>query len=87
MKYLVIPLKYLFKEECEHQACINLSNSSIEQDRSIKKRFTINCRREKRKFSFESVLDIDHAEWFQSIKQNIEVILFNKFLIGVMFSV
>ena len=57
----------LFNEYAQAQ------NSFIEQDRTIKRRFTISCRSEKRKFSFESVLDCDHAEWFHSIQTNIEV--------------
>ena len=55
------------------QACVNLNDAEIVQDKSLKKRFVIVCNRERRKFFFESVLDVDHADWFSAIKKNIKV--------------
>ena len=55
------------------QACVNLNDAEIIQDKSLKKRFVIVCNRERRKFFFESVLDVDHADWFSAIKKNIKV--------------
>ena len=67
------------------QACINLNGAEIQQDSAMKKRFNILCNKERRKFSFESVLDVDHANWFFAIKTNISVdvvrILFRKQLL------
>ena len=41
----------------------------------MKKRFAIICNNERRKFFFESVLDVDHAGWYFAIKVNINVFI------------
>ena len=41
----------------------------------MKKRFSIICNNERRKFFFESVLDGDHAGWYFAIKMNIDVVI------------
>ena len=41
----------------------------------MKKRFAIICNNERRKFFFESVLDVDHAGWYFAIKVNINVLI------------
>ena len=55
------------------QGCINLAECEIYQDEEIKRRFTVYSHLEDRSFLFESVLDVDFAEWFYAISNNIEV--------------
>ena len=74
MTGLAIPrLSCVLIRSLDIQACVNLNDAEIVQDKSLKKRFVIVCNRERRKFHFESVLDVDHADWFSAIKKNIKV--------------